>query len=208
MHAGLAVRGARLVAIVAGGWWVSVHAINNYNATRNQPAAADKLLARAYTEKRTLELRIAGADYAPLRVSRGPAASFTSRPEPLLKAEALIASQLESHPSDPGWLQAKAQADVLEGKYDAAVEALRRALELEPHSPAILIDLATAYFQRAQQEDRKEDFGAAYEYLSQALKLHPDDPVALFNRAIVAERQFLYHQALDDWDHYLRVDPA
>jgi CHAT domain-containing protein/cytochrome c-type biogenesis protein CcmH/NrfG len=201
----LAMAGASLLAIVAVGSWVVVHRIN---ASRNQPAAAGQLLARAYTEKRTLELRIAGANYAPLRVSRGPAASFTSRPEPLLKAEALIASQLESHPSDPSWLQAKAQADVLEGKYDAAVEALRRALELEPHSPAILTDLATAYFQRAQQEDRKEDFGAAYEYLSQALRLHPDDPVALFNRAIVAEHQFLYHQALDDWDHYLRVDPG
>ncbi len=203
----LAMAGAFLLAIVAAGSWVVIHRINNYNATRNQPAAAGQLLARAYAEKRTLELRIAGADYAPLRVSRGPAASFTSRPEPLLKAEALIASQLESHPSDPSWLQAKAQADVLEGKYDAAVEALRRALELEPHSPALLTDLATAYFQRAQQEDRKDDLGAAYEYLSQALRLHPDDPVALFNRAIVAEHQFLYHQALDDWDRYLQVDP-
>jgi CHAT domain-containing protein len=199
--------GAFLLAIVAAGSWVVIHRIDINNATRNQPAAAGKLLARAYTEKRTLELRIAGADYAPLRASRGPAASFTSRPEPLLKAEALIASQLESHPSDPSWLQAKAQADVLEGKYDAAVEALRRALELEPHSPALLTDLATAYFQRAQQEDRKDDLGAACEYLSQALRLRPDDPVALFNRAIVAEHQFLYHQALDDWDRYLQVDP-
>jgi CHAT domain-containing protein/tetratricopeptide (TPR) repeat protein len=204
----LAMAGASLLAIVAVGSWVVVHRVNKYYANRNQPAAAGQLLARAYTEKRTLELRIVGADYAPLRVSRGPAASFTSRPEPLLKAEALIASQLESHPSDPSWLQAKAQADVLEGKYDAAVEALRRALELEPHSPALLTDLATAYFQRAQQEDRKDDLGAAYEYLSQALRLHPDDPVALFNRAIVAEHQFLYHQALDDWGHYLRVDPG
>jgi CHAT domain-containing protein/cytochrome c-type biogenesis protein CcmH/NrfG len=203
----LAMAGASLLAIVAAGSWVVVHRYNNYIAARNQPAAAVQLLARAYTEKRTLELRIAGADYAPLRVSRGPAASFTSRPEPLLKAEALIASQLESHPSDPSWLQAKAQADVLEGKYDAAVEALRRALELQPHSPALLTDLATAYFQRAQQEDRKDDLGAAYEYLSQALRFHPDDPVALFNRAIVAEHQFLYHQALDDWDRYLQVDP-
>ena len=137
------------------------------------------------------------------RQPRSPAS-----PTALLKAEALIASQLESHPSDPAWLQAQAQADLLEGKYDAAVEALRHALELEPHSPAILTDLATAYFQRAQQEDRKEDFGAAYEYLSQALRRSPDDPVALFNRAIVAEHQFLYQQALDDWEHYLRVDPG
>jgi CHAT domain-containing protein len=195
----LAMAGASLlVAVVGVGSWVVIH--------RNQPAAADKLLARAYTEKRTLELRIAGANYAPLRVSLGPAASFTSRPAALLKAEALIASQLESHPSDPSWLQAKAQADVLEGKYDAAVQALHHALQLEPHSPALLTDLATAYFQRAQQEDGKEDFGAAYESLSQALRQQPDDPVALFNRAIVAEHQFLYQQALDDWEHYLRVD--
>jgi CHAT domain-containing protein/tetratricopeptide (TPR) repeat protein len=191
---------AFLLAVVGVGSWVVVQ--------RNQPARASHLLARAYTEQRTLELRIAGADYAPLRVSRGPAASFTSRSEALLKAEDLIASQLGSHPSDPAWLQAQAQADLLEGKYDAAVEALRRALELEPHSPEFLIDLATAYSQRAQQEDRKDDFGAAYEYLSQALRLRPDDPVALFNRALVAEHEFLYHQALDDWEHYLRVDPA
>ena len=202
----MAMAGAALLAVVAVGSWVVVH--RYANDSRNQPAAASQLLARAYTEKRTLELRIAGANYAPLRVSLGPAASFTSRPAALLKAEALIASQLDSHPSDPSWLQAKAQADVLEGKYDAAVQDLRRALELEPRSPALLTDLATAYFQRAQQEDRKEDFGAAYEYLSQALKLHPDDPVALFNRAIVSEHQFLYQQALDDWEHYLRVDPG
>lgn len=196
----LAIVGASLLVVVGAGSWVVIQ--------RNQPAAAEKLLARAYTQKRTLELRFAGAAYAPLRVSRGPAASFTSRPPALLKAEALIARQLQSHPSDPSWLQAEAQADVLEGKYDAAVEALRRALELEPHSPAILTDLATAYFQRAQQENQKEDFAAAYEYLSQALRLHPDDSVALFNRAIVAEHEFLYHQALDDWTRYLQVDPG
>jgi CHAT domain-containing protein len=196
----LAMVGASLLAVVGAGSWVVIQ--------RNQPAHANRLLARAYTEKRTLELRIVGASYAPLRVSRGPAASFTRRPEALLEAEALIASQLASHPSDASWLRAQAQADVLEGKYDAAVEALRRALELEPHSPAILTDLATACFQRAQQEDRKEDFGEAFEYLSQVLKLHPDDAVALFNRTIVSEHLFLYQQALDDWEHYLGVDPA
>ena len=194
----LALAGASLLAMVGVGLWFVVQ-------EKNQPAAA--LLARAYTERRTLELRIAGAAYAPLRVSRGPIVSFTDRPTTLSKAEALIASQLESHPSDPSWLQAKAQADLLDGKYQPAVEALRRALELEPNSPALLIDLASAYFQRAQSENKTEDFGAAYETLSQALKLQPDNPVALFNRALVAEQLFLYRQALDDWNHYLGVDP-
>ncbi len=196
----LAMAGAALIALVAGGSWFTIQ--------QRQPATAEKLLARAYTQRRTLELRIAGADYAPLRVSRGPEASFTSRPPALLKAEALIASQLVSHPSDPAWLQAQAQADVLEGKYDAAVEALHRALELKPNSAALLIDLATAYSQRAQQEGTPQDFGRAYESLSRALNSRPDDPVALFNRAMVGERQFLFHEALEDWEHYLKVDPT
>lgn len=195
-----AMAGGSLLAIIAVASWVIVH--------RTQPPTADRLLARAYTEQRTLELRIADAEYAPLRISRGPQASFSSRSEALLKAEALISTELRSHPSDATWLQAKAEADLLEGKYDAAVDSLRRAVQLDPHSPAILTDLGTAYFQRAQQEDKKDDLGAAYEYLSQALKFRPDDPVALFNRAIVAEHQFLYHQAVEDWDHYLRLEAA
>jgi CHAT domain-containing protein len=195
----LAFAGTALLVMAAVTAWFAVR--------RNQPSTADQLLARAYTQKRTLELRIAGAEYAPVRVSLGPAASFTNRPATLLEAEALIAHQIQSHVTDPSWLQAQARADLLEGKYDGAIETLRRALELSPHSSSVLTDLATAYFQRGLQEDRKEDFGVAYEYLSQALVVTPDDPVALFNRAIVAERQFLYHQAIDDWEHYLRVDP-
>lgn len=195
----LAIAGASLLAVVGAGSYIALHL--------NQPGRASRLLASAYTEKRTLELRIAGAHYAPLRVSRGTASSFTSRPASLLSAEAMIANQLQSNPSDPSWLQLQAQADLLEGKYDAAVEALQRALELEPHSPGLLTDLATAYFQRAQQEDRKDDLAVAYEYLSQSLQLRPDDPVARFNRAVVAEHQFLFHQALDDWTRYLQVDP-
>ena len=199
----LALAGACLLAVAVGGLGLRMVVASH----RSQPAAAQRLLARAYCQKRTLELRIAGAEHAPLRVARGAESSFTSRPPALLKAEALIAPQLQSHPSDPAWLQAQAQADVLEGRYDAAVEALRRALELAPHSPSLLTDLATSYYQRAQQDGRNEDIGAAYEYLSKALTLSPNDPVALFNRALVAEHQFLYHQALDDWSRYLQIDP-
>jgi CHAT domain-containing protein len=195
----LALAGAALVAVVAGASWILIRAQDS--------ASAGQLLARAYTERRTLEVRLGGAAYAPLRVQRGPEASFADRTPSLLKAEALIASQLPSHPSDSSWLQAKGRADLLEGKYDAAVESLRRALELSPDSSELMVDLASAYFQRAQTEDSPQDYGTAFEYQSKVLAQHPDDPVALFNRAIVSEHQFLYHQALDDWDRYLRVDP-
>lgn len=195
----LAMAGAALLVIASALWWGLVR--------QDRLTATNQLLARAYTDQRTLELRFAGAAYAPLRVQRGPAQSFVERSANLLKAESLISSQLSSHLSDPAWLQAKAQADLLEGKYDAAVESLKRALELEPHSAGLLLDLATAYFQRARQEGRPQDCGAAYEYLSQVLAQDPDNAVALYNRALVAEQQFLYHQALEDWEHFLKVDP-
>lgn len=203
----MAMVGAPLFAVVCAGSWFAVH---QAQVRRHQPAAAEKLLAQAYTQKRTLELRMAGAvaDYAPIRVSRGAGGSFTDSPKELLNAEALIASQLESQSASPSWLQAQAEADMLEGRYDAAVRTLLHATELEPQSPAILTDLATAYFQRALSQDKQDDVGAAYERLSEALGLQPENPVALFNRAIVAEHLFLYQQALDDWDHYLRVDPS
>ena len=195
----LATVGAAVLAVAALGYLGVVQ--------QRQPQTAGRLLASAYSEQRTMELRIAGAAYAPLRVQRGPAASFSERSAALLKAESIIADQLPSHPSDPAWLQAKAQADLLEGKYDAAVESLKRALELAPKTPGLLTDLATAYFQRARSEDRPEDYGAAFEHLSQVLASDPDNAVALYNRAIVGEQQFLYHQALEDWEHYLKVDP-
>jgi CHAT domain-containing protein/cytochrome c-type biogenesis protein CcmH/NrfG len=195
----LATVSAAAIVVVAIGWYGIVQ--------QRQPQTASRLIARAYTDQRTLELRMAGAGYAPLRVQRGPAESFVERSADLLKAESIIASQLPQHPTDPEWLQAKAQADLLEGKYDAAVESLKRALELAPNTPGYLIDLSTAYFQRARQEDRPEDYGAAYEHLSQVLAGEPDNAVALYNRAIVSEQQFLYHQALDDWEHFLKVDP-
>ncbi len=192
-----AILAASFLAIIAGAAWV---------LSNRSGSAVDRLLARAYSDKRTVELRIAGADYAPMRIARGSQSSFSERPSSLLKAESMIASELESHPANAKWLQAQAKADLLEGKYDAAVEALRHAQQLEPESPAILTDLATAHFQRALQADKRDEIGSAYEYLSQALKLAPDDPVALFNRAIVSEYRFLYQQALNDWQHYLRVD--
>src|ERR1700733_10543041 len=52
--------------------------------------SANELLAQAYTERRTFEVRIPGAKYAPLRVERSNGGSNLDKPEALLKAEALI----------------------------------------------------------------------------------------------------------------------
>ena len=60
---------------------------------------------------------------------------------------------------------------------------------------------------RAESADRPIDYGNAIESFGKALSKSPDDPIALFNRAVACEHMFLYTQAVDDWEHYLRVDP-
>jgi CHAT domain-containing protein/tetratricopeptide (TPR) repeat protein len=171
------------------------------------PPSAEQLLARAYAEHRTLEVRIPGAKYAPMRVERGTSASNLDKSPSLLKAEALIGENLSKHPNDPSWLQARARADLLDGNYESAITSLQRALEAEPDSPSLLTDLGSAYFLRAESADRPIDYGNAIESLGKVLSKDPDEPVALFNHALACGRMFLYTQAVNDWEHYLRVDP-
>ena len=189
---------AAIVVIVAVGW-IGVRMV--------RPPSAEKLLAQAYTEHRTIEVRIPDAKYAPLRVERSGADSNFEKPESLLRAEALIRERLRRYPNDPEWLEAKARAELLDGSYDDAIKTLKRALESRPDSPQVLTDLGSAYFLRAQSTNRPIDYGNAIELLGKVLAKNPDDPIALFNRALACEQMFLYAQSIDDWDHYLRVDP-
>jgi CHAT domain-containing protein len=169
--------------------------------------SVDQLLASAYTERRTLEVRIPGAQHAALRVERGAFDSNLEKPAALLKAEALISEQLKKKPDDPTWLDARARADLLDGNYDSAVKTLLRARSASADSAPLLTDLGSAYYMRGQSADRVLDYGNAIEALGEALARNPNDPIALFNRALACEQLFLYSQAVADWEHYLREDP-
>jgi CHAT domain-containing protein len=189
---------AALGAIVVAGWI-------GFRVLR--PPSVDQLLAQAYTDRRTLEVRIPGAKFAPIRVERGTNGSNIDKPPALLKAEALIGENLSKSPNDPKWLDAKARADLLDGNYESAIQSLQRALEDQPDSPELHTDLGAAYFLSAKSADRTVDYGNAIESLSKALANSPNDTIALYNRALACEAIFLYTQAIDDWEHYLRVDP-
>jgi tetratricopeptide (TPR) repeat protein len=171
-----------------------------------RPPSAEQLLARAYAERRTMEVRIPGAKFAPMRVERSGATNF-DKPQSLLKAEALISEELGRYPNDPGWLDAKARAEMLDGSYNDAIKTLQRALESQPDSPDLLTDLGSAYYLRAKSADRSIDYGNAIEALGKALAKSPENSIALFNRALACEEMFLYTQAEADWEHYLRIDP-
>lgn len=188
-----------VLGLLALASWIGVRMLR-------QPSA-EQLLGQSYTERRTIEVRIAEAKYAPLHIERRGAGSNFDKPQSLLRAEALISEQLRQNPNDPTWLGAKARAELLDGTYDDAIKTLQRALESNPDSPALLTDLGSAYFLRAESANRPADYGDAIQSFGSALAKVPDDPIALFNRALACEQVFLYTQAIDDWEHYLRIDP-
>lgn len=172
-----------------------------------QASQAERLLAEAYTAQRTIELRIPGARYAELRLERGAERSRLNRPQALLEAEAAIARGLAAHPDDPKWLTARGTAELLEWQYEAAIKSFGRALEIQPGLSRLLVDLGTAYYERAKGQDRTQDYAEAAELFSQALARQPNNAVALFDRAVTYERILLYDEALTDWENYLRIDP-
>jgi CHAT domain-containing protein/tetratricopeptide (TPR) repeat protein len=190
---------AALAAVVVVGW-LGVRAL--------RPPSAEQLIAQAYTEHRTLEVRISGAQYAPIRVERSTGGSSIDKSPALLKAEALIGENLRKNPNDPEWLQAKAQADLLDGNYSSAITSLQRALETQQDAPGLQTDLASAYFLQGLSEARPSDYTLAIDLLGRVLQQQPDNKIALFNRAIVLERMFLFSQAVEDWEQYLRLDPS
>jgi hypothetical protein len=167
----------------------------------------ETLIATAYTQERTLELRIPNAGYGPVRRTRGGSGSRLDRPAALLEGEARIARELQQHPASPALLQAMGRTDLLDWNYPDAIRSFKQALDLAPRTPGLRTDLASAYFESGEaNQHRTSDYAAAIDLLDQALKSTPDDPVALFNRAILYERMDLRNKAIEDWRHYLRVD--
>lgn len=168
------------------------------------------LLARVYTEQRTFELRIPGAGYAPMRVTRGAAPAM---PPDLLHSEAAIERHLQSSPNDVNWLRAEGRAALLEWRSSEAMTALRRVLDTEPQMSSrnraeTLTDLATANFERGEREGVNAPYIEAAELLTQAIAADPGFASAWFNRAIVRERLGRFQDALADWQHYLQLDSS
>lgn len=190
-----AIAAAALVCAVLGGfaYWRHEH-------------SPEVLLARAYASHRTLELRAGDTPYGTLIRERGGNADVMRAPPQFSEAASRIGGTLEKRPDDAGALALKCRLEVLAGNYAAAIEAGTRALEQRPDTVEARIDLASAYFERAEAEQRAIDYGKADELLSEALKRDPENRIALFNRAIVAAKLSLFHEAAADWEHYLKLD--
>jgi CHAT domain-containing protein len=188
---------AAVAVLAMAGWFVWV---------KTRPPDVNELLAQAYTQHRTIELRMPGAKYGPMRVQKGPGDS--QWPEQFRRAQMILSRDLPKHMDDPAWLQAQARAELLQRNYDAAVNEFDEALAIKPNDPSLLIDKATTLYMRAQEKGREMDFGEAADTLSKVLQSNRDNTVALFNRALVYEKLNNPRAAIEDLDHYLQLDPV
>lgn len=164
------------------------------------------LLAEAYARKRTLDLRIPGAVYGPIQIQRGAGHTQHDTPAALLEAELKIKRDLNREPENPEILREQAEADLLNGDYQLAMETLGHASRIPHSSPLLFVDLGIAYFERAETDGSPADYETALHHLEEAIRLAPHNRDALFNRAVVYERLFLYDPAIADWEELLALE--
>jgi tetratricopeptide (TPR) repeat protein len=183
-----------VLALSAALWW------------RNQ-TAPEKLLAQAYTQARTIELRVPGAGFAPVIPQAHLRGGTTDRePAPLLAARAEIERKLEESPADAHWLQLQARAEMLEEHYDGAIDILDRLLAAGPVTAGLLLDDGTAYYMRGSATGGENDRATALDNLRRADELAPNDPVVLFNEAIVMEDRGQVMNAVETWNRFLKFE--
>jgi tetratricopeptide (TPR) repeat protein len=194
LWAGAALAASLLIASVLTVWWQRA----------NTP---ERLLAEAYSHDRIFELRIPGAGFADVTPGAHLRGSATGRESSrLLDGRAGIERHLENAPEDPHWLQLEARADLLEEKFDPAIDILDRLLAAGPATPSLLVDDASAYFQRGTAAGSENDRATALEYLRRADELAPGDPVVLFNEAVVMEDRGQVMNAVETWTRYLKFE--
>jgi tetratricopeptide (TPR) repeat protein len=173
---------------------------------RNQHAP-EKLLAEAYTQSRSFDLRMPGAAFAsvsPRQHLRGAASD--NEPVPLLSARAAIERNLQRSPSDARWLQLQARAEILEEHFDGAIDTLDRLLAAGPVSSSLLLDDGMAYYLRGTATGSENDRATALDDLRRADELAPSDAVILFNEALVMEDRGQVMNAVETWNRFLKFE--
>jgi tetratricopeptide (TPR) repeat protein len=174
---------------------------------RDTPEKVEKLLAQAYTEQRTMEMRIPYAAHANYQQQRGGESSLLNLPESYRRSGDQIVSHLKKNPDDSKWLLLSARFDVLDWHYRQALSTLERIEDEKVlDSSEILITRALALYEKAELEPDPQAYGKAVELLGKALQRDPNDPVVLFNQAIACEKILAYECASNDWEHLLKIE--
>jgi hypothetical protein len=183
---------------------VAVAAISIWYTQRDTPEKVEKLLAQAYTEQRTMEMRFPGAAYSSYKQTRsGDAESLLNSPASLRKAANLIDSQLAKKPDDPAWLLLNARLNLLDWRYKPALAILDKIEDAKViASSEMRMTRALALYEQAVWEPERKDqtYGEIIDLMGKTLQGAPDDPAALFNRALACEKIHAYECAIADYE--------
>lgn len=133
------------------------------------------------------------------------------------------------------WFQKGLELEQASGKTDEAIEAYKKAIELNPNAAGAFVNLGTIYFHKrdwAHSEkfyagaiaadpnyalahynlgnlyDERNNSEKAYEHYHIALKLQPHYADAHYNLALLHQGQGDMMRALSHWQTYLKLDPA
>jgi CHAT domain-containing protein len=147
----------------------------------------DRLLARAYDQRRLTELRIPNgmpvALYSPVR------GAGTAESPDMLEARLMAERGLERDPGSPEWHQALGRIDVIAMEPASALAQFQIAEVRAPHLARIQFDLGTAWFELGESTGDTSNYGYAAERFSRFLNsTNGRDPVALYDRALCWER--------------------
>lgn len=176
---------------------------------RETPEKVEKLLAQAYTERRTIEMRIPYAAHADFKQTRsGESASLLNSPAALRKAADVIAINLKKNPDDPQWLLLSARFDLLDWRYKSALTTLSKIDDVKlADSSEFRMAQSLALYEKAEIEHDPQSYGQVVDLLGKTLQESPNDPVALFNQAVACEKLYMYECASGDYEHFLKIDP-
>lgn len=173
---------------------------------RNSPAEVQKLLAQAYTEDRTIEMRIPYAKHAEIRQQRGAdSGSLLNTPAAAREAADKIAARLKKDPDNPQWLILQAQLDLLDWRYRAALATLSR-IETGTDQPDFLLTRAMALVEQGSIEHEPQLQGEALDLLAKILQKEPNNLVAVYNQALVCEDLRMYQCASNGWQQVIKID--
>ncbi len=184
-------------ALIAFGLWFT---------QRDTPEKVEKLLAQAYTEQRTMEYRWPGAEWGPVRVTRGSGQSQLSRPSSQLEAERILAEHQGIDSSDPKWLALKGEAELLKNQLPAAIADLTAALSRDPASSRIKLLLAIAYAQQGDISGDRTSRENALQLLDAVMKDSQYANAARFNRSLLLEHLDARDKAREEWNTLLRQE--
>lgn len=186
-----------------------------------QPKTGLAALAAAAPPQRTVEGRLTGFPYRPLKpVTRGSAEEDDTSPEhlKLLSAAAQVAADAKNNPT-PDNLHAYGVSLLMLGRTDAAVSTLEDALRKETGEdqitsaiqkgtdPSLLNDLCVAYGQRSTTEAHASDVLFAVAASERARTIKPQLPDIAWNHALAVERLHIRADAEQAWNDFLKLEP-